>query len=192
MARQNYVSGGNATRIKLSKMSREAGKPIKETLEKVAQQMETTAKERVPDVTGSLRDSIEYHISSDGVTAMIGPSLKKGMVRSSQKNSAPRLLPKNVDFSKIRKSTRDAYWQAVKGYWTEFGTKGGVVKLRKDSGKKTLSDGDAFFGDSVVIPPQPAQPFMNPAFEAHKGEAVQELNIALKRMMQQIANERGV
>jgi HK97 gp10 family phage protein len=180
------VSGGAKVRRKLSRISREADKPIKPVLEEVAQKIVNDAKSRVPVASGALRDSIEYKLSSDGLTVAIAPSIRTGTVRKATKGGA---LDKNkVDFSRMRAASKEKFFQAVKGYWIEFGTKGGEINARTVS---SMTDGSVFYGKQVIMPARPAQPFMNPAYEANKEAAQTKVAEAINKMLDEVARGRS-
>jgi len=88
--------------------------------------------------------SISYKIGRDGMTAVIGPGA-----------SHVRITQNPFDTTKYKsKPSKHAAMQFFKAYWFEFGTKG-VNRVLRGGGK-------------LVIEPQPARPFMNPAFDMNK------------------------
>jgi HK97 gp10 family phage protein len=162
-----YIEGVAYTRSKLAKISREANKPIKASFERIAQTLVNDIKARVPSNTGTLRDSIEYRVNPDGLSAAIGPSVKNSKVRNATEGG--NLNKDKIEWDKIRRSTKVKAFQPIKAYWVEFGTKGHKVKVKL---RRTLAGEGVFYGKEVSVPAQPPRPFINPAYEAHKAEIV--------------------
>lgn len=73
--------------------------------------------------------------------------------------------PFNTALYVSKRAKHDA-WQFFKGYWFEFGTKG-------NPGKN--------------IPPQPARPFMNPAYDANKGELMRDLQGVIAKTLTELS-----
>jgi HK97 gp10 family phage protein len=180
----NAVQGGSAVRRKLSKISQYADKPLKAVLEEVSQVLVDDIKARVPVDTGELRESIEYNISSDGLTAVVGPAVKSGAVRKATKGSG--FNTEKVNWGKIRKGTKDKLWQVTKAYWVEFGTKGHKVQTQIKSALADKQKGE-FFGKTVDVPAMPARPFINPAYEAHKDTIKSKVASAFNKMLEDVA-----
>lgn len=67
----------------------------------------------------------------------------------------------------------------------EFGTKGHTIKARPGS---VISDGETVFGTEVTIPPQPAHPVLQPAWDHEKpkvrGAVGKVINDAIKKAQQ--------
>lgn len=59
-------------------------------------------------------------------------------------------------------------WQFFKAYWIEFGTKGAPDRN---------------------IPPQPAQPFVQPAWDSNKGWLIRDAKAAVSRAIQRASSE---
>jgi len=72
--------------------------------------------------------------------------------------------------TKLYVSEKSKYgaWQFFKGYWLEFGTKG----YPKDN-----------------IPPQPARPYLNPAYDANKVRGIADIKRAVNRVLTDLAQE---
>lgn len=177
------IRGANKVRRKISRISKEADKPLKPVLEKVAMRIVVSAKNLAPVDSGALRDSIEYKISSDGLTVVVAPSVRNAAVRKATKGGG--VDARKVDFSRMRASSKDKFFQAVKGYWVEFGTKGGTINAKTVA---SLTDGANFYGKQVIIPARPARPFMNPAYEENKAQAVREVSAAFNKMLEEVAS----
>ena len=101
--------------------------------------------------TGDTIASIETQIARDGLTAIIGPGAKGLKISKSPFNTTLYVTDKS----------KEAAWNFFKGYWAEFGTKGG----KRSRG---------LFRSSVITPPKPARPFMGPAFDMNRRRIKEE------------------
>lgn len=162
------VTGRSKLRRTLRRVDPEITSDIRQVVREGAQAIEADALSFVPVDEGDLARSIEYKIGRDGLTAVIGPGasaaeIKRratgsafGQIRRSGKRAGQRV--------NLSKANKQRYFQFLKGVWVEFGTKGNAARN---------------------IPPQPARPFMGPAWLANRpwliGRAQKALRIALQR-----------
>jgi hypothetical protein len=109
--------------------------------------------------TGDLVRSVESKLSRDGLTGIVGPGA--GAAEIVRKKAGSAFGAGSVS---IRASTREALWNYFKGYWMEFGTKG-----------------------SDDVPPQPARPFMTPAFDSNKGRMVRRIRTSVDKALKRVA-----
>lgn len=123
----------------------------------------------VPVDTGDLAQSITVRISRDGLTGVVGPGIRTAEPVRSRTGSAFSLTIKRGRQAgeKIRLSDlkKDDLMQFYKGYWIEFGTKGG----------------------SRNQPPQPARPFMGPAYDANRIWLKRAVSAAIDRALKKAA-----
>ena len=101
--------------------------------------------------TGDMIASIEANMGRDGLTAVIGPGAKAVKISKSPFNTTLYVTDKS----------KESAWNFFKGYWAEFGTKGG----KRSRG---------LFRRSVKIPPKEARPFMGPAFDMNRRRIKEE------------------
>ena len=76
MARRSRVEGPNRLRRKLRKIEPDITQQLRNVIRDGASRIAWTAAAFVPVDTGELRASIETKVSSDGMTAIIGPGAK--------------------------------------------------------------------------------------------------------------------
>jgi len=106
--------------------------------------------------TGDMIDSMSIKYSPDGFTAVIGPSAEdiKNLANIKEKTL------KSGGLTKVTLRKKDARWNAIKGYWAEFGTKG---------------------DPSRNIDPITPAPFMAPAFDVNKDWISKDARKATKK-----------
>lgn len=156
------LQGVSSLKRKLRRMEKHVQSGIPDAMESAAKSIAVAAKFMVPVDTGELKKSIEYKQSSDGLSAVIGPSAKSAAVAREVKGSAFATRSK----IKIGKLSKKKLFQFFKGYWIEFGTKGNAEKN---------------------IPAQPARPFMSPAFEATKENAITNVANAVNAQLKRVS-----
>ncbi len=144
------------------------GKALQGALREAAKPIVTEARARAPVKTGRLRKAI-YSFRD----------------RASRRTREVRLISVRRG-KKFQKSNRDAYYWK----WIEFGH--GVITLKHrrggGKGKKSRSLGTpakGFFGKEVKA--QPARPFMRPAFEMRKGQALEKFRQSLAAQIDKVA-----
>ena len=139
--------GVSKLRRTLRRLEPEITKGVKYELARGAQAIKDDAVRNfraidVPEIgTGELKRSISYQISRDGLTAVIGPEAKRAKLSKG-------IFSNNASSNTYKtKPAKAALWNIRKGYWVEFGTKG---------------------YPKGGIPPMPARPWMNPAWDMNK------------------------
>ncbi len=161
MNQRRGLQGLDKLRRKLRNMEKVTESGIKPAITAAAQAVMIDAQLRVAVDEGDLQRSITYKVSPDGMAAVIGPAAKSAAVARAVRGNefATRSA---VTLGAISK--KDLF-QFFKGYWIEYGTKGAPDRN---------------------IPPQPARPFMSPAFDVNKAWAIKkvktEVDAQLKRM----------
>lgn len=150
----------NAGRLrqKFKRIMVEVENSVGESMIGVAQSIAADAARMAPRDHGDLADSIEYKLSSDKLSAVIGPAAKAAIVERTVKGSAfaTRKLGKPTAASKQK------LLQFFKGYWLEFGTKGDPARN---------------------IPPLHPRPFMQPAYDLNKKWATEKLRNAVNDLL---------
>ncbi|HEY7824694.1 MAG TPA: HK97-gp10 family putative phage morphogenesis protein [Acidimicrobiia bacterium] len=151
MARRSRVSGVSTLRRKLRRVEPESTKRLRKVVESGLEAIARDARSMAPRDKGDLVDSIDVLLSRDGLTGVAGPGVKAAeSVRKRSGSSFGRFVKSGKRAGeKINLSRRNkvALMQFYKGYWAEFGTKG-------------TADGK--------VPPQPATPFMSPAYDTNQ------------------------
>jgi len=92
-------------------------------------------------LTGEMIASIDYKLSGDKLTAVIGPAAKEAKIVKNRWNTAQFSHYKR-ESTKVRKKA--AQWNLMKAWWAEFGTAGPIE--------------------------QQPMPFMNPAFYKNEAQ----------------------
>lgn len=142
MSRRKGLRNVTRLRRKLRRMPDEIEKYIKPALVAVATATAVDAASIVRKNYGDLAASIEPNFSRDGLTALVGPGAKgvKAEKRAGRALSRGRRI-------NLSDANQHLLFQAHKGMWIEFGTKGSPGK---------------------GIPPHPAYPFMAPAWDMNR------------------------
>jgi HK97 gp10 family phage protein len=158
------LQGVSKLRRKLRRIIKQADNSIRPAIEQTAYAIELDAQNFAPKLSGELALSIETKISGDGLGAVIGPGAKSAAVAREARGTAfaTRSTVKLGNVSKKK------LFNFFKGYWQEFGTKG-------TPGKN--------------IPPQPAQPFMTPAFDVNKDYGKRLIGKEVQDLLRRVARE---
>lgn len=164
MSQRTGLRNVNSLRRKLRHMERIASSDIPDEIEKGARKITQTAKQLVPVDQGDLQASIEYKTGRDGFTAVIGPSAKSAAVQQAAKGSA--FATRVARQASIGNISKKRLFQFFKGYWIEKGTKGNAKKN---------------------IPPQPARPFMTPAYEKNRRSIVSGVASAVNNQLKRFS-----
>lgn len=142
------------------------GKALQGALREAAKPIVTEARQRAPVKTGRLRKAI-YSFRD----------------RASRRTREARLI--SVRSGKKFKARDAYYWK-----WIEFGH--GVIRLkhRRKGGKGQVSKSlgtpaKGFFGKEVQA--VPARPFMRPAFESRKYQALEAFRVTLAAQIDKVA-----
>lgn len=114
----------NRTRKLLRRLPVDLTDPVRSAFEKGAADIAEEARFNLASTrtmqTGDLMAAIEFKVSRDGLTAVVGPGAKAANIikKSTGSNFATRS-------TKIRmtKRSKKQLFQFFKGYWLEFGTK---------------------------------------------------------------------
>jgi len=171
VARRSRVEGPNRLRRKLRKIEPDITQQLRNVIRDGANRIAWTAAAFVPVDTGELRASIETKVSSDGMTAIIGPGAKAAeILRTRTGSEFGRFVRKGKNRGKkvnLSKMNKRLLMNFYKGYWIEFGTKG--------SAKKN-------------IPAQPARPFMRPAFDTNQAVIASRVKSAINNILQRASS----
>lgn len=159
MARYERIQGADKLRRKLRAMEKHVQSGIRPAVTEVATAIKYDAILRAPEDSGDLKAEIGFKVSQDGMSAVIGIGAESVALVKAVGGSA---FNTSVKMSSI---TKHKLWQFFKGYWAEFGTKGSPERN---------------------IPPQPARPFMQPAYDVNeswgKARVRDAVNAQLKRV----------
>lgn len=159
------LNGVDSLRKKLRNMEKVAESGIKPAITEILQSITMDAKQLAPKDEGELAASIEYKLSSDGLAGVSGPAAKSAAVATAVKGSpfATRSTKVATDLSKKK------LFNFFKGYWAEFGTKGNPARN---------------------IPPQPARPFMRPAFDLNSSWGIKKIADAVNAQLKKMSGEK--
>jgi hypothetical protein len=154
------LQGVSSLRRKLRRMDPAITQELKTVVAEGLEAIEFNALAGAPRDQGDLAMSIEKKISSDGMTGIVGPGVKAAEIVRRKTGSAFGHTSKKVN---LNRANKHALFQFFKGYWIEFGTKGGNG-----------------------VPAQPARPFMQPAYLSNRewirGRAARAINNILERV----------
>lgn len=171
--RKSGLEGVTPLRKKLRRADDEITKELRSVVAEGLQAIKMDAIALAPVDEGDLVRSIDISISRDGMTGVVGPGVKTAEIVRRRTNSAWGSVIKRgkARGEKIRLSDmrREELWQFFKGYWIEFGTKGSARKN---------------------IPPQPARPFMGPAYLANRAWLKSRVNAAVNNVLARLAKEK--
>lgn len=188
MARRSRVEGTTALRKKLRRIDPAIKQEIADVVIEGLEAIKRDAQAMVPVDTGDLRNSIEVQFSKrDGVSGLVGPGAKAAEIVRRKSDSKTSFGGWKYRLSKKNKA---ALWQFFKGYWVEFGTKGGEIKGRGTRrGKRVvIAIGDDVRSvQSVKIPAQPARPFMAPAYLKNREWIREKARVAVDQVLVRIA-----
>lgn len=121
-------------------------------------------------ITGDMLQSVDTKLGRDGMTAVIGPGAGSISVSKS---------PFNTTLYVSQTSKHDA-WQFFKAYWIEFGTKGAAARM--------ITSGPYKGRMSPEIPPLPAKPFVQPAWDSNKTSVIASVKQAVKNALMRASN----
>lgn len=161
MARRSRVTGVNRLRKTLRRVDPEIGAEVREAVRESAEAITLDAVRFAPRDEGDLVRAIDYQLGRDGFTAVIGPGAKAAEIARRRAGSPFALAGSAV---RLSRSNRHLLYQFFKGYWAEFGTKGGNG-----------------------VPPQPARPFMQPAWDLNRPYAVKRTQGAVRNALERAA-----
>lgn len=156
------LQGVDKLRLKLRRMEKVVESGIKPAVKQTIMDIEASAKMFVPKDTGDLMRSINHKVSGDGMAAVVGPWAKSAIVASLVKGG----IFNNKGGGEMSALDKKKKFQFFKGYWIEFGTKGAPDRN---------------------IPPQPARPFMQPAFDANKSAGLSRVKSAVDKQLKDVA-----
>ncbi|MEP3114923.1 hypothetical protein [Nisaea sp.] len=142
MSRRSGLRNVTKLRRKLRRMPDQIEKHVRPALVVVATATAVDAASIVRKNYGDLAASIEPNFSRDGLSALVGPGAKG--VKAERRVGRARARGKQLNLSG---ANQDLLFQAHKGAWIEFGTKGSPSK---------------------GIAPHPAYPFMAPAWDMNR------------------------
>lgn len=163
----------NVTKLrrKLRRMDPAVTKEIKDVVKFGLYAIQRDALGLVPVDTGDLAHSITVQISKDGFTGIVGPGVKtaemvRRKTRDYKRGKLGSAFAHNSQKVVLNQAKKDDLMQFFKGYWIEFGTKGNA---------------------DLNLPPQPARPFMGPAYEANKDWIKEQSRRAINRVLERVS-----
>lgn len=130
-----------------------------------AQVIKKEAQARAPENTGKLKKKAIY-VTRSREESSDSKQTYKVAVRMGRKE---------------QKKGRDAYYW----WWVEFGTKAHLIKAKIS---KVLSGGGETFGREMHHPGTKPRPFLAPAFEAKKMQALERIKQKLKQRLDALTN----
>lgn len=162
-ARQNQARGyAGITKLRktLRRIEPEATNGIKATIQKGAEAIET-------DI---LINGQAHRLTGDMLDSI---SIKYGRDRMTAvigPGASAISVSKSPFNTTLYKSNKSKYmaWQFFKAYWIEFGTKG---------------------SPDLNIPPQPAQPFVQPAWDSNKAWLITQMKTAVNNALARASSE---
>lgn len=197
------LQGLTQLRRKLKRMPDAVNDGVREAVRDILKAVQLDAIARVPVDTGRLREAISVQISSDGFAGSVGPG---AALRPVVSRFANKLRKTGVSSSLAAGLFTNATLEKVQSYddlfyapFVEFGTKGYTPniwvthKSGKNEGKKTFvykrsktrggRPAGHFYGTKTVAP-QPARPFMGPAWDVNKAWALKRSHDAVTQALQ--------
>lgn len=167
MKQKSAVIGTQRLSKKLKRIIQEADVGMAEAMKEVLVKVGETAYNTAPVDTGDMRDSITVKLSGDGLSGVVGPAAEAAALKQQRTGRSifatrflgGRRISAKGTVTELTTDKEDLVMQYFKAYWAEFGTKGNAERAKR-SGKKG--------GKKLrVVPPQPARPFMQPAWDAN-------------------------
>lgn len=166
--RKGGYSNVTPLRRKLKKLNKHVENGIKPELKASLEMVAATAAANVPRDSGDLAANIDVALSSDGLAGVAGPSAKNAKVKKALSKGATSVFATRASGGKvISTGTKKKIFQFFKGYWIEFGTKGSPERN---------------------IPPQPARPFMQPAWDINSAAIKRRLKKAIDQQLKRAAS----
>lgn len=144
-------------RRKFKRIEAQVQSGIRPAITGAAQSIAADAARMAPRDHGDLADAIEYKVSSDGLSAVIGPAAGAAVIEKTVKGSAFATRS-----TKLTSVSKHKLLQFFKGFWLEFGTKGDPARN---------------------IPPLQPRPFMQPAFDLNKKWATEKVRTAVNEQL---------
>lgn len=160
-AQRRGLQGTSKLRRKLRAMEKHVQSGIGDAVEDALKAVQADAIRFVAKDTGETASLIEYKQSSDRLTGVVGPGAKSAAVKKAAAGSA--WATRSSKLSKVSKRKLMAFF---KGYWLEFGTKGAPDRN---------------------IPPQPARPFMQPAWDGNRAWAIDRVKKEVSKQLKRVA-----
>lgn len=153
--RRSGIQGISRLRKTLRRMDPEITKEVRAVIRDGGEAIKQDMIAAAPIDDGDLVREIEAKYGRDGLTVVVGPGAKYVKISDN---------PFNRYRKKMSNPGKHALFQFFKAYWYEFGTKGSVKKN---------------------IPPQPARPFIGPAYDINRawilGRAQKAIRLALQK-----------
>lgn len=158
------VYGLSKLRRKLARIEPKVGGKIGTEIQRVAEAVKWQAVADAPREYGDLQASIDYVLSRDKLTAVIGPGVKAVNIKQSRGGSAFAINDRKGRTISLSETNKALYFQFLKGYWLEFGTKG-------------------HNGSGAIRP----RPFMRPAWDKNANWAKANVHNAVRRALEEAA-----
>lgn len=137
-------------------------------------------------------DKLLKQLPQEAAKKALEPAVRAGanVIRKEARANAPgKELKRHIIVKKSRRTQYSVTYQigttkkAFYAHFFEFGTSPHLIKVFK---KKSLAGGGAFFGKEVQHPGQKAKPFLRPAMDTKRGEALQKIG---EKLMETINKE---
>jgi hypothetical protein len=165
MARRSGFAGVTKLRKTLRRLEPEATEGIKDAMRDAAEKIHFDSIINLrSQLSGKGEGELEY-----SVTYKMGRDDMTAVIGPGAKHVKITKNPFDTTQYKSKPSKHSAM-QFFKGYWFEFGTKGDPENN---------------------IPPQPARPFMNPAYDANKDKILKDVQGEIHDVLQDLTNGRA-
>jgi hypothetical protein len=161
MSKNRGYSNVTPLRRKLRKLNKHLDNGIKPALIESLTMVAETARGNVPKDTGDLAASIAIAVSGDGLSGVAGPAAKNAKVKKALSTGATSAFATRGGGT-LSEGNKKKLFQFFKGYWIEFGTKGNAARN---------------------IPPMPARPFMQPAWDSNQGAIKSKMTAAINEQL---------
>ena len=200
------VQGAARLKRKLARIVDATEVNIKATTEHVLNVVAEDMRRNAPVDEGEMRDAIGWKVSKNGLEGVVGVAAEIATLRQRKKGSVFATRSKNYNKITVSKSQvvkvvalsqdrADMVFQYYKALWVEFGTKGYDTPRKNKKGQQrdvVLTDGlGTFFGKKAKIPPRPARPFIEPAWDANKDFAKKEIFSDVNKAIKNVARSNG-
>lgn len=156
--RRSSISGVNKLRKTLRRLEPGVVDQVRGAIKDSAQAITADAIQLAPVDEGDLVRSIDFKLGRDGLTAVIGPGANAAEIARRKAGSPFTAASRSIPLSRANKAL---LFQFFKGYWIEFGTKGGGGVER-----------------------QPPRPFMRPAFQVNRRYAERRVQSAVRNALE--------
>ena len=159
--RRSGLSGVTRLRRVLRRVEPESLRELKDAVREGGEAVKQDQIAGAPIKEGDMVREIDAKLGRDGLTVVVGPGARHVSIT---KNPFGRTR------KKMSAPSKRALFQFFKAYWYEFGTKGYSERN---------------------IPPQPARPFLGPAFDVNRAWILQRSREGIRLALQRASRGAG-